>query len=396
MFAKVRKKFILVAVSSVFLVLLLILGTVNAINYINIVGNSDQVISVLKENNGEFGSIHGQTLPPEMPFSTRYFTVTLSETGEVLAFNLNKIVSVSSEEAIAYARELLAKSKQSGFYGNFRYGTLEVQTGVRMYIFVDCLVELENFSDFLVSSIVIGLAGLAVVFVLIFIFSGRIMRPVAESYRKQKQFITDAGHEIKTPLTIIGANAEVIEMQTGESEWTKGIKDQISRLTSLTEKLIFLAKMEEQTDIPMFEFSLSDVLTESVQVFSAVAAAQNIELQRDIQKGVSYNGNEEMIRRMITLLADNAIKYTDGKTVSFSLRTEGNKKIVEVRNEASYLADGNLSHLFERFARGDSSRNSGTGGHGIGLSVALAITAAHGGKIRAECVKGSVVFTVIL
>ena len=148
MFAKVRKKFILVAVSSVFLVLLLILGTVNAINYINIVGNSDQVISVLKENNGEFGSIHGQTLPPEMPFSTRYFTVTLSDAGDVLALNLNKIVSVSSEEAMAYARELLAKGKTSGFYGNFRYGTLEVQSGVRMYIFVDCFAELENLNGY--------------------------------------------------------------------------------------------------------------------------------------------------------------------------------------------------------------------------------------------------------
>src|SRR5699024_8928513 len=123
-----------------------------------------------------------------------------------------------------------------------------------------------------------------------------------------------------TPLTIIGANTEVIEMQGGESEWTKGIKEQISRLTSLTEKLIFLAKMEEQNDLPMFEFSLSDVIEESIQEFSAVAASTGIELVFDIQKGVFYTGNEEMIRRMISLLADNAIKYTDGNVVTFSLR----------------------------------------------------------------------------
>ena len=228
------------------------------------------------------------------------------------------------------------------------------------------------------------------------LFSGRIMRPVAESYKKQKQFITDAGHEIKTPLTIIGANTEVIEMQTGESEWTRGIKDQISHLASLTEKLIFLAKMEEQTDIPMFEFSLSDVVAESVQEFAAVAAAQNVELCCDIQKAVLYTGNEEMIRRMITLLTDNAIKYSDGKVVSFSLHADGNKRIIQVQNDASYMADGDLSCLFERFARGDASRNSGTGGHGIGLSVVQAIVSAHKGKIKAECANGKVVFTVIL
>ena len=154
--------------------------------------------------------------------------------------------------------------------------------------------------------------------------------------------------------------------------------------------------MEEQNDIPMFEFSLSDVVAESVREFSAVAASKKIELSCEIQKGVSYKGNEEMIRRMMRLLADNAIKYTDGNVVSFSLRTEGNKKIIEVRNAASYMADGALSGLFERFARGDSSRNSGTGGHGIGLSVVQAIVVAHGGKIKGECEKGNVIFTVIL
>lgn len=225
MFAKIRKKFILVSLGSVFLVLFLILGTVNIVNYINIVRDADQIVAILQENNGIFGNNHGQNMPSELPFSTRYFTVTLSDTGAVRGIDLNKIVSVSAEEAVAYAEELFAADKTSGFYQNFRYGTQKLPTGDRMYIFVDRTVELHNFYGFLISSIVIGVAGLAVVFVLIFIFSGKILRPVAESYRKQKQFITDAGHEIKTPLTIIGASTEVIEMQTGESEWTKGIKD---------------------------------------------------------------------------------------------------------------------------------------------------------------------------
>jgi len=396
MFRKVRKKFVIVAVCSVFIVMLCILGTINIVNYTKVVNNADEIIDILKEGNGEFGNFPGQDFSPEMPFSTRYFTVTLAPDGQIVRMNLNKIVSVSVEEAASYATELSAKGKASGFYGNFRYGVLSMHTGETMYLFVDCFVELESFNNFLLASIVIGSVGVAVVFVLVFIFSGRIMKPVAESYRKQKQFITDAGHEIKTPLTVIGANTELIEMLSGESEWTKGIKEQIERLKNLTEKLIFLAKTEEQTNISMFEFSLTDAVRETIQSFAAVAASRNISLTTDIQNDLCYIGNEEMIRQLVSLLTDNALKYTDGDTVAVTLRAENGKRILETRNRASYMRDGSLNGVFERFARGDSSRNSQTGGQGIGLSVSKAIVEAHKGKIKGECRSGIVTFTVIL
>ena len=396
MFRKVRKKFVIVAVCSVFIVMLCILGTINIVNYTKVVNNADEIIDILKEGNGDFGNFPGQDFSPEMPFSTRYFTVTLAPDGKVVRMNLNKIVSVSVEEAASYATELSAKGKASGFYGNFRYGVLSMHTGETMYLFVDCFVELESFNNFLLASIVIGSVGVAVVFVLVFIFSGRIMKPVAESYRKQKQFITDAGHEIKTPLTVIGANTELIEMLSGESEWTKGIKEQIERLKNLTEKLIFLAKTEEQTNISMFEFSLTDAVRETIQSFAAVAASRNISLTTDIQNDLCYIGNEEMIRQLVSLLTDNALKYTDGDTVAVTLRAENGKRILETRNRASYMRDGSLNGVFERFARGDSSRNSQTGGQGIGLSVSKAIVEAHKGKIKGECRSGIVTFTVIL
>ena len=396
MFRKVRKKFVIVAVCSVFIVMLCILGTINIVNYTKVVNNADEIIDILKEGNGEFGNFPGQDFSPEMPFSTRYFTVTLAPDGQIVRMNLNKIVSVSVEEAASYATELSAKGKASGFYGNFRYGVLSMHTGETMYLFVDCFVELESFNNFLLASIVIGSVGVAVVFVLVFIFSGRIMKPVAESYRKQKQFITDAGHEIKTPLTVIGANTELIEMLSGESEWTKGIKEQIERLKNLTEKLIFLAKTEEQTNISMFEFSLTDAVRETIQSFAAVAASRNISLTTDIQNDLCYIGNEEMIRQLVSLLTDNALKYTDGDTVAVTLRAENGKRILETRNRASYMRDGSLNGVFERFARGDSSRNSQTGGQGIGLSVSKAIVEAHKGKIKGACRSGLVTFTVIL
>ena len=396
MLKKVRKKFIIVAVTSVLLVLFCILGTINLVNYIGVTRNADELIDILKEGGGGFGVPPFPNFSPETPYSTRYFTVTMSDTGYVVDMNLNRIASVSVEDAVACASELFSANRTGGFYGNFRYGTMSLRGDNTMYIFVDCSAELSNFRDFLFASLGIGIAGVAVVFILILIFSGRIMKPVAESYRKQKQFITDAGHEIKTPLTIIGANTEVIEIQSGESEWTKGIKEQIARLTSLTEKLIFLARMEEQSKIIMFEFSLSDAVRESVQPFAAVAAANGVTLKAEVQDGVSYTGNEEMLRRLVALLVDNALKYTDGGEIGITLRAEGNRKIIETRNRASYIEDGDLSPLFGRFTRGDASRNSGTGGHGIGLSVVSAIVEAHKGKLKAECKDGTAIFTIIL
>ncbi|HIR40032.1 MAG TPA: HAMP domain-containing histidine kinase [Candidatus Coproplasma stercoripullorum] len=396
MFSKVRKKFIIVSICSIFIVLFCILGTINIVNYIGVVQVGDSAIAALKEGEGHFNAHPSQDISPEMPFYTRYFTVTLNYDGRVVRTDLNSIVSVTEDEAKSYAQDAFTAGSDSGFYGVYRYGVLEMRDGYRMYIFVDCSVGLDNFSNFLISSVVIGCAGVAVVFVLIFIFSGRIMKPVAESYKRQKQFITDAGHEIKTPLTIIGANTELVEMQSGQSEWTEGIKEQVARLSALTEKLVYLARMDEQTAISMFEFSLSDVVEESMKEFAVVAEAHKVVLKCDIQKGVLYTGNEEMIRRLVALLADNALKYTDGDYIKVSLKAVKNKNIIEMSNIASYMKDGDLDGLFERFVRGDASRNSETGGSGIGLSVARAIAEAHKGKIRGECRNGIVSFTVTL
>ncbi len=382
MFKKVRRKFILTAVCSVVLVVACIIATINIVNYTEIVGDADDAISALMSG-----------LPARYG-ETRYFTVTLFGDGTVIA-DVSHMISVSPEEAAAYAAQVIAGGSAGGFTGSLRYG-VSAAHGRTTCVFVDCSIELGNFYDFLTTSIIIGVIAVAVVFALIFVFSGRIMKPVAESYGKQKQFITDAGHELKTPLTIIGANTELIEIQTGESEWTRGIKEQIKRLSSLTEELIFLARMEENADIKLSSFDLSEAVNATVQSFSAVAAGRGIQIESDVEAGLTLIGNREMICRLCNLLTDNALKYTDGQKVCVSLRAEGNKKVLSVRNAASYMEDGDLGYLFERFTRGDGSRNSATGGHGIGLSVARAIVQTHKGKIRAECRKGEVTFTVIL
>lgn len=415
MIKRLRKKFIILTTCSVLAVLVLIVGIINIVNYANVVKNSDQIVMMLKDGGGTFGGDNGnpkenieppdgdfnhkpqRPMSPETPFETRYFTVVLEENGNVLNVNTDKIASVNRTQAADYAVSLQNKNKHTGFYENYRYGTRIIGESDTMYIFVDCTKELTSFKTFMLVSFAVGVSAFVAVFLLVFFLSGKVMKPIAESYAKQKRFITDASHEIKTPLTVIGADAEVLEMQGTVNEWTESIKEQVKRLTSLTEKLVFLARMDEENQrLTATDFSLSDAVEETIKPFFAVAATKGLTLDGDIQKNISYCGDEALLRQLVSLLVDNALKYSDANgRVGVRLKTTGGKIQLDVSNLAKEL-NGDLSILFERFYRNDKSRNSETGGHGIGLSVAKAIVEAHKGKITARGENETVVFTVTL
>lgn len=411
MIKRLRRKFIIVAMCSVFAVLVLIIGLINTVNYVRVVQNAESIVSLLKAGGGQFGIgeggkdifdrdsgfNHQKPMSPETPFETRFFTVVLDAGGTARLINTDRIVAVSAEEAAGYAESLYKKQKTSGFYGRYRYGTLSTGTSETMYIFVDCTKDLASFQNILLVSIGVGAAALFLVFVLVFLLSGKVMKPIAESYEKQKRFITDASHEIKTPLTIIGADAAVLEMQGTENEWTESIKEQVKRLTSLTEKLVFLARMDEEGGaLNATDFSISDAAEETVKSFCAPAISKGLQIESDIQKNVTYCGDENLIRQLIALLLDNALKYSDESgIIAVRMKCAGGKIRLNVTNPSAGL-NGDLDVLFERFYRGDKSRNSSAGGHGIGLSVAKTIVAAHKGRISARGENGTVTFTVVL
>jgi signal transduction histidine kinase len=225
---------------------------------------------------------------------------------------------------------------------------------------------------------------------LVIVFSRVVFIPVVESYAKQKMFITNASHDIKTPLTIINADTEVVELTNGESEWTTDIKKQIVRLTSLTDKLVFLSRMEEaNVKLDMQQFNLSDVLDEMCRSYSSVAISRGYNLELDIEENVTFCGNEQMIRQAIALLMDNAVKYTsENGNIKITLKRKSKGCTVIFKNDVQNIEKGNCNNLFERFYRGDKSRNSETGGNGIGLSVVKAIIEAHRGKINATSQDG--------
>ena len=215
--------------------------------------------------------------------------------------------------------------------------------------------------------------------------SAYIVKPFLENYEKQKRFITDAGHELKTPLTIIDADAEVLEMDFGENEWLSDIQNQTKRLTDLTNNLILLARMEEESmKLPMVEFPLSDVAEEVIGNFQTLAKAQNKFLHGKIQPMISMKGDEKAIRQLIGILLDNAVKYSDEKgEILLTVEVQRNHIFLSVFNTTEFINKKEIAHLFERFYRADKSRNSQTGGYGIGLSIAAATVRANKGKISA-------------
>lgn len=444
MLKKLRYQFIAIAMCSMAAVLLLLIGGINVANYINVNRTANLRLDLLSENGGSFprtgmltdtpfpeGEPPMNAEPPaeldafptpnmpfdgdrrrdrfanmsaETPFETRFFTVVLKSDGTVMTVDTGQIAAVSTADAGEYAVTLWTKDKKEGYVGFYKYRAIST-SGTSdeeniMYIFLDCQRELTSFRSFLLISVAASLLGMLLVFLLVVYFSKRLVKPVAESYEKQKLFITDASHELKTPLTIIDANTEVLEMVAGESEWTTSIHNQIKRLNSLTQKLVFLSRMDEGNaeTLTMLDFSLSDAVEETAAPFEAVATTQGKTLSLSIAPDISYHGDEASIRQLVSLLLDNAMKYSTNKgSIRLTLQANGKNKVLTVWNTAQGLSPGRQDALFDRFYRLDASRNSATGGFGIGLSVAQAIVNAHKGKITAKSEDGeSILFTVVL
>ena len=404
MIKKLQRRFILIVIGSMTAVFGLLVGAMNIANYRTLVEQSVAMLEFLAENGGHFPGderlekLEHRDFTPETPFTTRYYTVKISADGEAIAVDTDQIAAIDSETAERETMQYYNAGITEGFHGSYRFAAFS-ENDETLYIFLDCHRDLDFFETFLLVSISISILVLALVSLLVILFSGRAIQPLAESYEKQKRFITDAGHEIKTPLSIIDAGAEVLEMEYGKNEWTETIQSQVRRLTSLTEKLVLLSRMEEENSSAKFmNFCLSDAIIDMAAPFRAMAEAKGKHFTYDVQENVLYYGDESGIRQMISLLLDNAMKYSnEGGDISLYLRISGKTKEIIVKNTVDEITVGKQDVLFERFYRPDTSRNSRTGGFGLGLSVVKAIVQSHHGKISAESSDGkSITFTIFL
>ena len=415
MIQKLRKKFILAAIVALVLVLFLLLGAINVLNCRSLVKGADGTLQILSENRGSFPRQMFREpdrpadigAPPEeegrdvffalrrgenskeLAYQSRYFAAFFAADGSLERLNLDNLASLTEDEAAALAQSVYAAGKAKGFSGAYRY--CRTDGGETMLLFLNCERELATFRSFLYASIGISLAGTLAVFLLLLLFSGRIVRPIAESYEKQKRFITDAGHELKTPIAIIRADADVLSSELdGESEWISDIRNQTQRLTELTEELVYLSRMEEEDpSLPMQELSLSELVEETAQSFLAIALSKGKTFSASVDPDLNVRGEEKTLAKLVSILLDNAMKYSpEGGAVDLRLEQVGRNARLVIKNSTQPMQKGNADRLFERFARDDNSRNHESGGFGLGLAIARAVTEAHRGKIHAESEDG--------
>lgn len=413
MVKKLRKKFVITAMLSLLVILVVMIGIINAVNVYSMYQDADNLLAMLADNNGFFpekvpmniqnnaGPRNDRLAPnrpfsfdnlqnarsAEMPYQSRYFFVRFDSDGNITETNLSHIAAISESSAYEYASIAYDSSSTKGIYHSYRYRKVVNTDGSCLVLFIDMSASIISAYKLLLQSLLIGALALIAMFILVYIFSSQAVAPVVESLDKQKRFITDAGHELKTPLAVISANVDVLELESGKSEWTSSIKNQTKRMNDLVKNLLTLSRMDEEViNVVYTDIDISSVIKETASSFEAIATSKGKTYQMNIEEGIHITGDKNAITQLTSLLIDNAMKYSSEKgIINISLTNKNNKNIVfEVSNTCDFIPDGNLDRLFDRFYRADSSRSRETGGYGIGLSVARAIASSHGGTIEAK------------
>lgn len=394
MIYRLRKKFIKICILSFIAVFVVLLLSIFFVTTVQTNRSLDILADVVSSNDGtfpEWNEFNNAPNPPpipdglnmESPFTTRFFTVRFDQKGNVLSADIRSIASVSRDEAIAYAEKALEHSDERGWIDDFRYKRYDTSAG-QAVVFINGLNTKQNNRQFMFAASLVFAASSIVIIILIILISRKAVKPAAESYEKQKQFITDANHELKTPLTLIHTNLDIMETEIGANEWLSDIREETKIMTKLVNRLVSLARMDE--DNPKFtkeNFSLSEVVLDTVSAFAQHIRNQQKRILTDVPDGINYHGEEAAIRQLISILMDNAVKYCDPEGIIRITLRGGKHPIILVDN--SYMAVGNieLDRLFDRFYRADKARTYG-GGFGIGLSIAKAIVEKHHGNINAS------------
>lgn len=323
-----------------------------------------------------------------------FYSVAVSSDGTVIKTDNGSGTLYSDETLEKYAEEIIAKSSQSGTKGSLSYLKTE-KDGYTLVCFIDNIVMQGNISTLFTNTLIFGGISLVAVFFASVFLAKRIVSPLEESYEKQKQFISDAGHELKTPVSVVGANAEILEREIGNNKWLENIKYENDRMGALVKQLLELARTENVAP-NMQRLDLSRLVSGEVLPFESVAFENGLELTENITDGIFVNGDEIKLKQLSSILIDNAVKHSEnGKSVNIKLTSEHGCARLSVVNDGREIPQENRKKLFERFYREDEARND-DGHFGLGLAIAKAIAVSHKGKIGVFCYDGKVEFTVTL
>lgn len=400
MLKKMRWRFVAAAMAAIITVVLVLLCAINVWYYVIVTRQQDNTLVLISNlhqaeflpfGNGNFkppGQFGGLSI--EQQYMMRFFFVTFDQDENITSINAQSVSSLTPAEAAAHANEVLQSKRNSGYYDNYRY--LKTTKGSEvMLTFLYSERELATIKYLLQVSGIVAFISLIAVFILVILFSTRAIAPYVRNIQTQKRFITDAGHELKTPLTAIVTSADVLAMENPGNEWITNIQHQSSRLSKLITNLVTLSRLDE--DKPFSEqtsFSLSDALWEISESIQSIAYAKGKHYECDIEKDLSFYGNKNEIQQVVSILLDNAIKYSDDEgKINLSLHKKQRKMEILVSNTCKPDLNMDIKRIFDRFYRPDQSRSTNSGGTGVGLSIAKATIESQGGKISVKQIENS-------
>ncbi len=399
MIYRLRRRFIGACIISFITVFFVVFALIYFITALQTNHSLDMHADIISENDGRFPDFNepkpggNKPKPPEgfnreSPFTTRYFTVGYNENGDFIYANIQQVTSVTETDAKIYADMAINKGNARGWIDDYRYKVYQTEKGVSA-IFVSGVAAMQSNRNFMLGALSVFALCSIIVIVLIVFISKRAVKPAAESYEKQKQFVTNANHELKTPLTLIRTNLDILESEVGENEWLSDIRDETLLMSELVNRMVLLARMdEEQTKLDIKEFCLSDAVADTVSSFAASIESSGKHLEVNINSNIVYSGDEGGIRQIVSILMDNALKYCDNDgVITVTLKGERHP-ILTVENSYAAVTGIEMDRLFDRFYRADKARTYGTG-FGIGLSMAKAITEKHKGSISAYSINNN-------
>ena len=388
-----KRRFIIFTMTAVTSLLIFIVLAINSLNWMMLERQSDAVLETLVDAEGAFQKMEFDRPPQFSPpldmdrmRASRFFIVRSDGSGNIEDVNIDQISAIDEETAKSYARKVLKAEKTSGQVDRYKFAVKQLGSS-NLILFMDISEQSESFRMVLFASTAIALLCWAVLLVIVIWLSGKVIRPVLAGMEKQKQFITNAGHEMKTPLAIIQSNNDTMALIHGENKYNAHIRNQTKRLNVLMSNLLTLAKLDEEIPLPTETVNISDVANELVPVYEEEAQARNLSFAVQIEPDIVIRTNKDSFHQMLTILLDNALKYTpDSGCIRLSLTKDGRHIRIIEENTCDPSLEPDPERLFERFYRGDAARTQRkeASGYGIGLSAARAICENFGGTLTAE------------
>ena len=397
MIKKLRRKFILISALSVFFVLFVTIGAINISNYVSVESNAKNALTEIinqgpkpEQGPGEQGG------GPNDLRQEHYFVVSFNTDGTIKETDNRQMFIITKEQCEDLATQVYNNQLTGGKYDTFRYAKAVKADGTTNVGFIDIKEKLDSSNKYLLVSSLVSLGAYLVLIGLIVVASKIAFKSSEEAYKKQKRFITNASHELKTPITVISADLDLIEMDSGKNEWSESIRDQLKRLTEMTNQLVTLSKLEEDdpSRFPFSDFSLNEVCKNIVESFEPSFRKEEIKFAYNITGNLTMYGNKNLIDELIHIFLENSLKYTGGdKKSSYFTVSENSKGKIEFRfsNTIDKNEEVDTKQIMERFYRSPSTKQEGSG---VGLSIAQEIINLHKGKIVAEKNNSTINFTI--